>query len=322
MIRFADKETEAAVRDMWRECFGDTEEFMEMYFSRKYRNQNTLIYFHGGRPAASLQMHPYRMTFYGHEVMLCYLSGICTLPRFRGHGFASALIREAHRESARRGALLTVLIPASEGLYGYYGRFGYEKVFDASDSPIPLDKILDSSADLKGAYRRFDAMYRGVDFCVQKTFDDFAMIAADYEGDGRPVKTDLDGVACLIDHKPLLEIYARNNPSLSFTLRIHDTEGEGLAVEGRQEWTHGAPEVAGGPTEAFFRIEAGKVAAFEGGSAEDIVTSAGDHAAKEIVTADRRLLARLLMGYKTGSLAEPYRSLFPEHHPIMNLMLE
>jgi GNAT superfamily N-acetyltransferase len=287
---------------MWKECFGDTEEFMELYFSRKYRNGDTLVYMLDGRPVASLQMHPYRMTFYGGEIVLYYLSGIATLPQHRGKGYASSLIVEAHREARRRGAPLTVLIPASEELYGYYARFGYEKVFEAGGQPIPLGEILDSSAGMEEAYCRFDAIYRGMDFCVQKSFDDFAVIADDYIGDGRPVKTDLDGAACLTDPMPLLRIYAAHNPSLSFTLHLK-------AADGR-------PEI-------FYGIGGGNVSVDGGGPDGGAVTAgSGVTDDRAVVDADRRLLAKLLLGYKTGAMPEPYRSLFPEHHPVMNLMLE
>ena len=290
MIRFADERTAPLVREMWRECFGDSEEFMDMYFSRKYRNEDTLLYILDGKPVASLQMHPYRMTFYGVELGLYYLSGICALPPYRGRGFASALIMEAHRESGRRGVPLTVLKPASAELYGYYAKFGYAKVFESGSRPIPLGEILDSSSGIAEAYSRFDAIYRGVDFCVQKTLDDFVLIAADYTGDGRPVKTDIGGMAYSVDHMPLLRIYAGNNPEFSFTIHV---------------------EAAEDSPEAFHRIAGGNVIANSGSLTDGTV-----------VTADKRSLTGLLFGYKTSALPEPYCRLFPEHHPVMNLMLE
>ncbi len=285
---------------------------MDIWFSRKYSNENTLVRLLGGSPVASLQMLPYRMTFYGREVELYYLSGICTLPQHRGKGFASELIVEAHSELRRRGVPLAVLIPASAELYGYYARFGYEKVFGADSRPIPLGDILDSSADIAEAYRRFDAVYRSLDFCVQKSFDDFAAIAADYNSDGRPLKTDLDGAAYLIDHMPLLRIYAKNNPAHSFILHLQAGCGE---------------------PEAFYRIEHGKVFMCDHalGTTDDnhaglthstFGEAGGGMTNASVVVADRQLLARLLFGYRTNALPEPCRSLFPEHRPIMNLMLE
>lgn len=303
MIKFADNSTEAAVREMWRECFGDGEEFMDMYFSRKYRNGDTLVYLVGGTPVASLQMHPYRMTFYGKEIDMYYLSGICTLPQHRGNGYASELIAEAHRELRRRGVLLAVLIPASPELYGYYADFDYEKVFESDPRPIPLGEILDSSADIKEAYALFDAIYRNRDFCVQKSFDDFTVIVDDYTIDGRPPKTYLDGVAYLIDPLPLLQIYAANSPTLSFTLRL---EGAAACQQ-----------------ETLYIIDGGKVTTRSDSNNDNATAyNMADILKGTVITADRRLLTRLLFGHKTHSLPEPYRSLFPERSPIMNLMLE
>ncbi|HBK95633.1 MAG TPA: GNAT family N-acetyltransferase, partial [Porphyromonadaceae bacterium] len=34
---------------MWKTVFGDSDEYMEIYFREKYRNENTLIYFESGK---------------------------------------------------------------------------------------------------------------------------------------------------------------------------------------------------------------------------------------------------------------------------------
>ena len=56
MIQFADDLTKQAVRDMWKEVFGDSDDYMDIYFKHKYQNENTLIYIEDNKPVASLQL--------------------------------------------------------------------------------------------------------------------------------------------------------------------------------------------------------------------------------------------------------------------------
>lgn len=96
MIQFANEHTMPLVRLMWKTCFGDADDFLDILFKYKYRNENTLIYFDGDKAVASLQMLPYTMTFYGEEIPFAYLAGLCTLPEYRRRGYMDQLIHRAH----------------------------------------------------------------------------------------------------------------------------------------------------------------------------------------------------------------------------------
>jgi predicted acetyltransferase len=191
------------------------------------------------------------------------------------------LIDEAHRVLRDRGIALAILVPAEEGLFGFYERFDYEQVFDKSKEPVyPLDKILKEVPDLKSAYRVFDSLYRHRDFCVQKTFPDFKTIVEEYSNDHSPDRYNLAGMARIIDEEYLLSLFAQKNRDKTVCLRLKDC--------------------------TYF---------ISGGMVRRVDSEAG-------IDVSRRLLCRLLFGYKTNELCEPLRGLFPEHHPVMNLMLE
>ena len=53
------------VRDLWQNCFDDSEDFMNLYFSTKYSDENTLVKVEGGLVLSALQMLPYTMTCLG-----------------------------------------------------------------------------------------------------------------------------------------------------------------------------------------------------------------------------------------------------------------
>ncbi|NDV78707.1 GNAT family N-acetyltransferase [Dysgonomonas sp. 511] len=258
MIQFATRNQTPEVRQMWKECFCDDECFLDLYFSEKYRPENTLLYFADGKAVAALQMLPYSITFYGHEIPFAYLAGLCTLPEYRRRGYMNQLIRYSHEVIASRNIPLSILIPAEESLFGFYEQYGYTQVFDGSEEPIPpLKELLSANPYLYDAYDAFDSIYRKKDFCVQKTFEDFRTIVKEQNIDGFPDKYNLAGMARIIDKEKLWDLYSKA------------TNNQTLGKDEKDDF-----------------------------------------------------LCRLLFGYKTDELDEPYRSLFPVHHPVMNLMLE
>lgn len=290
MIQFANENTAPLVRRMWKTCFGDTDEFLDIHFSYKYKNENTLIYFEGDKAVASLQMLPYTITFYRETIPFAYLAGLCTLPEYRKKGYMRQLIHEAHKVIANRGIPLSILIPAEDWLYGFYEKYDYEQVFQADNNIIPLKEIIDTYTDEDEAYEAFDSLFRYKDFCVQKDKEDFKAIIADYKLDNFPPKANLSGMAYIIDTWSLLRLYAKDNLSKEFRLRIKD-------------------DLSGKST--IYYIEKGKVELILGSSNTEYD-----------IEVDKRLLCRLLFGVKTKELNPGMSGLFDEHYPIMNLMLE
>ncbi|MDR1810586.1 MAG: GNAT family N-acetyltransferase [Prevotella sp.] len=204
MFRFADNNTAPLVRRMWKICFNDSEEYMNLYFRHKYRNENTLLCFEGNTPTASLQMLPYRMRISGLPTPVAYISGACTLPEYRGKGYMKSLLEAAHKAMRERKIPLSLLVPANEKLYGFYARCGYEKVFDKGDTPIDLNAFLPYYPHaMERAFALFDKTYQQRDFCVLKTEDDFRVIMDEWIMSGCPPKYNLAGMARIIDAQAL-----------------------------------------------------------------------------------------------------------------------
>jgi len=211
MICFADKHTRPAVRRMWKTCFNDSEAFMDLYFSEKYKDENTLIYIEDNQAVASLQILPYLFTFYGENIPVSYISGACTLPEFRKRGIMGKLLIASFEVMKQRDIPLSILIPSNENLYKYYKKFGYEKVFEKDDAEIPLKEIWEkSNGDLDLAYQTFNQIFKNKDFCIQKTKSDFLTIIKDAKSDNFPPKTNLSGMARVIDAEYLIALYEKH----------------------------------------------------------------------------------------------------------------
>lgn len=289
MILFATEKTKPLVRNMWQTVFGDSDEYVNIYFSQKYKHENTLIYFVDDEAVASLQMWEYEFLFYGQKIPVYYLAGLATYEEHRRKGYMTELMEEAHRVMKERKIALSILIPAEEWLYNFYEQFGYAQVFEKDNQIIPLDKILERCDSLEKAFEMFDRVYNKTDFTVLKDINQFKTIVEEQRLAGFEKKTNLDGVARVIDVEDLLKMYAKKNPIKRFTIKVTgDTQLR--------------------DNNTFYTIEDGIVSKFARANADFDV---------DIVE-----ICELLMGHDNEEFEIRIVNKFPRHKPIMNLMLE
>jgi len=117
------EEIKTQTRALWHTCFpSDSEEFLDIYFEDKYRDEFNISRHEDARVVAAAQLLPHSMNFYGSIVHVGYVSGLCTHPDCRGRGYASSILREAHRRLYRQGGILSFLIPGSEAVRRFYER--------------------------------------------------------------------------------------------------------------------------------------------------------------------------------------------------------
>ncbi|MDR0745191.1 MAG: GNAT family N-acetyltransferase [Mediterranea sp.] len=133
------------IKELWKLCFHDSDEFVDMYFRLRYSSETTMYIQSGSMIVSSLQMPYYAMTFEGTGIQTAYISGACTHPDFRGKGIMARLLTESFGRMARKNIPLSILIPANPGLVDYYARTGYACAFFRSRierkvSDIVIDK--------------------------------------------------------------------------------------------------------------------------------------------------------------------------------------
>jgi predicted acetyltransferase len=177
------------VIDLWKLSFGDTGDFIRLYFDRVYKAKYTLTYKKGGRLVSALQMLPYEMTYGGTTIPVAYVCGVCTHPSERGKGLMTGLMQQAIQEMQRRKYALTVLIPASPWLFEYYNRFGYVTAFDyslethhlstAENPTISCRKICREELSSETIYAYFDRKQRERAYSILHTAFDLETILND-----------------------------------------------------------------------------------------------------------------------------------------------
>lgn len=135
--------TKEKVKALWQLCFDDNEEFVEMYFRLRYKNEINIAIESGDEIVSALQMIPYPMTFCGDTVQTSYISGACTHPDFRGNGVMRELLSQAFAKMLRNGTYFSTLIPANLG-YSTITPDGYASVFQYSVKEITVPEFIPS----------------------------------------------------------------------------------------------------------------------------------------------------------------------------------
>ena len=179
--------TKDEVKALWKLCFTDSDEFTDLYFDLRYKDDINMAVREDGKIISALQMISYPMTFCGETIATSYVSGACTHPDYRSHGAMRRLLRLTHRRMYDDGILLSTLIPAEKWLFGYYAKSGYTPRFGYVMERVNVEKLIPSgsyrveeedeaSAEL---YQYFDNRMRERACCMLHSYEDFLVIMAD-----------------------------------------------------------------------------------------------------------------------------------------------
>lgn len=177
---------------LWRECFDDPDQYVEMFFSSVYRDDDALLLEKNGATVSSMLLQRYSMNFHGVTLPVSYICGAATAPEMRCHGYMTELLSEGLNESYRRGDVFCALIPASSWLFKYYEKAGFSPVFHTrvehftSAHTFKHNGAYAMAPDAGGeeAYLFFDKMMRGRPCCVQHSREQYHQIVMDNSVDG------------------------------------------------------------------------------------------------------------------------------------------
>ena len=143
MIRFASGGDHPGLKALWSDIFGDSREAVEEYFALRHRDDCLLVDARDDGIAGMLTMLPLRLLSSGHSFPARYIYAVATHPAYRNQGVSTRLLDHAHSVMSSRGEAAAVLVPASPGLFDFYGKRGYQTAFsldiirfDAGEVPL------------------------------------------------------------------------------------------------------------------------------------------------------------------------------------------
>ena len=121
-IRFPCDSHIPGLRTLWKRAFGDTDEYLDLFFGAAFSRDRSLCALDGDAVAAA--MYWLDGAFDGKQI--AYLYAVATDAAYRGRGLCRKLTEQAHRILKERGYAGAILVPADPGLFEMYRKMGYE----------------------------------------------------------------------------------------------------------------------------------------------------------------------------------------------------
>lgn len=110
-----------ALRALWQQAFGDTDAFLDAFFSVAYSPERCRCIFENDRLAAVLYW--FDCSWEGKR--LAYLYAVATDEAFRGQGLCRTLMENTHAHLRKLGYRGCILVPGSSDLFAMYAKMGY-----------------------------------------------------------------------------------------------------------------------------------------------------------------------------------------------------
>ena len=132
------------LKDLWKEAFGDENEFIDCFFELGFSPDRALCAYENEEPISTLYWFDCEMN--GEKI--AYVYGVATRKAFRGRGLSSALMNQLNKLLSERGYSAIVLVPAKKELFNFYARLGYipcsgitENEISASDNTTDISMV-------------------------------------------------------------------------------------------------------------------------------------------------------------------------------------
>ena len=245
-IKHGSKKSLPQMKSLWREVFGDGEDFIALFFERFYSPQKTLLLFEGEELISMLFYMNVDLKYNKKKLKCAYLYGVATKLSERRRGHFTRLHEKLVRELKNRNYDAVVTIPANDSLFSFYKDYGYTisfKRFEYQLKSLDLIPLRDPTPvwekrkeemkrSKEGLYlletkEQFMVSRRGHRFF--KSGESYLSFAPEkkgwvlYEVVGDSVPTDLvhyERSAALLDLKGIIDEEAaeKQKPSLSYLL--------------------------------------------------------------------------------------------------------
>lgn len=192
-----------ALRRLWQQAFGDTEAFLDSFFTVGFSPDRCRCLWKDENLAAAL----YWFDCSWEEKPAAYLYAVATDEKYRGRGLCRALMEDTHKHLQSRGYAASVLVPGTKELFRLYEKMGYatfgyvqEFTCEAGNNPVQLEKltaqeyaqcrrkllpqgaVLQEGAMLELLYTQAE-FYAGENFLLAAAVAKDTLVAQEYLGD-------------------------------------------------------------------------------------------------------------------------------------------
>lgn len=164
----ADETMVPELMELWKQSFDDTDDAIQFFFDNRFSPQNCAVCITDGRVVSAIHLLPAELQLNGERVPVYYIYAAATLKKYQGRGYMAELISDIDMGISPGERSFSVLLPASESLYDYYGKLGYHPFFcvrqvelnrktllDAYLSEVGIPEIVDLSFETLASLRDF-----------------------------------------------------------------------------------------------------------------------------------------------------------------------
>lgn len=170
MLIKADEKHIPSLIKLWKEVFGDDEEYIRLFFKKAYFSGECFAFTENEEVVSAFYLLKCSIKYGGKIYKGRYLYAAATLPSFRGKGLMSALIDEGIEYARKENLDFIALVPAGDSLYDYYGRFGFV------ESMYKYKYTTNRSCITLRAYHEID---KADDFCIIRNSADNMLVYDD-----------------------------------------------------------------------------------------------------------------------------------------------
>ena len=209
MVRWAENRDMPRIRALWKQRFGDSESFLDFFFTRRAKPEYAVVYDEGGVLSSALHVYPAACNLRGKRVRGAMLCGVCTDKAFEGRGRMGACLAFALSELAKTDCAFVIQKPVDFAIYKSYG---FRAVNDAFTYTVSGDKkaldetiLTDPQEHLTALLRVYNAFTLPHSTASWRDEEEFSVKALDYLADGGECRTLTDdeggiNAYCFFEH--------------------------------------------------------------------------------------------------------------------------
>lgn len=132
-IRYSQKEDIPRLRELWKQAFGDSDTFLDHFFSILYTPRRCLCGWEDGKPVAVVYWIDYKW----HDHTIAYAYAVAVDQECRGRGYCQELLKALKPRLKKRGYFGILLVPENQDLAEFYQFLGYTPVMGAEHFTVP-----------------------------------------------------------------------------------------------------------------------------------------------------------------------------------------
>lgn len=114
------------LRQLWRSAFGDTEQYIEYYFSEKAPGSRIVEDWEGQKLCSMAFFCPYDAYLYEKKIKLSYIVGVATEAAYRHQGRMRRILEQGMKREKEYNRPLVFLSPVDPAIYE---PFGFQSVY-------------------------------------------------------------------------------------------------------------------------------------------------------------------------------------------------